>query len=227
MFMNMRHKICVQMLNIETRGVLLDIGCGDGGVASFVDNDETVYIGIDINVGKLKELKLKLKRICRHDCELIVGDAANIPLRKESVKNVSMLEVLEHIPRSLEAETILEVRRVLQRGGKVVISTGALNFLACLLDPAFIISGHRHYSKRYVASKLNSASFRIVKFEQRGYVIQALCMLIFYLMNLENYLNRNRTRKTGIHYSLWNLADRDYAKPRNNGFTLMILAEKQ
>ena len=214
------------MLNIKTGGVILDIGCGDGGVAQIVDNDKAFYIGIDINTSKLKRAKIKLKRIGRHDCELIVGDAANIPLRGESVKNVSMLEVLEHIPKSLEAKTILEVRQVLQRGGKVVISTGALNFLACLLDPAFIISGHRHYSKRYVASKLNSASFRIVKFEQRGYIIQALCMLIFYVINLENYVNKNRNKTTSMHYSLWNLADRDYAKPRNNGFTLMILAEK-
>jgi len=223
----MRHKICVQMLNIKPKEVILDIGCGDGGVTSIVDNDKAFYIGIDINASKLKELKLKLKRIGRHDCELIVGDASNIPLRKESVESVSMLEVLEHIPRSLEAKTILEVRRVLQRDGKVVISTGALNFLACFLDPAFIISGHRHYTKDYVASKLSAASLRIVKFEQRGYFIQALCMLIFYAMNFGNYLNKNRNIKTGMHYSLWNLADRDYAKPRNNGFTLIILAEKQ
>lgn len=225
--MGMRHKICVQMLNIKTSGILLDIGCGDGGVTSIVDNDKTFYIGIDINLQKLKELKLKLKKTYQHDYELIVSDASKIPLKEESVKNVSMLEVLEHIPKSLESKTILEVRRVLQSKGKVVISTGAQNFLACFLDPAFLFSKHRHYTKNYLDLILINASFRITKSEQHGYVIQALCMLIFYTMNIKNYLNNKRNKKINIHNSLWNLADRDYVKQRNNGFTIMILAEKQ
>lgn len=94
----------------DLRGVLLDIGCGDGWLRSAVSG-QCHYLGLDyppaVAAGYSGEVE-------------VYGDAARLPLADDSVDTVALLEVLEHLPNPQQA--MAEVARVLKPGGLLLLS---------------------------------------------------------------------------------------------------------
>lgn len=97
---------------------MLDIGCGKGELYRYISelDRNTNYIGLDINLNQVQNLD----RPSARDPSFIYGDCLNLPLKEGSIDCVTMLEVLEHLKKPVEA--LLEAKRVLKQGGSLIVT---------------------------------------------------------------------------------------------------------
>lgn len=132
---------------------ILDIAsaCGDSlGVCSGYGKS----FGIDLSWNAIKYCKQKnLSRI-------IQGNAHNLPFKSDSFDVVIALDVFEHFEDDIAS--MVEIQRVLRRGGKLIFNVPAFMFLFSYHDWAF------HHLRRYKAEEL------IIKFEQAKLQIKYL-----------------------------------------------------
>jgi SAM-dependent methyltransferase len=85
----------------QDNGLTLDIGCSHARYKNYFPN----RIGLDIRPGPEVD---------------VVGDAHNLPFENEKFDNILCTEVLEHLHSPHLA--IAEMRRVLKRGGKLILT---------------------------------------------------------------------------------------------------------
>lgn len=93
-------------------GRVLDIGAGDGQVASF--RPDADVISIDLTLASCR-------RLVGGGRPAVRADASALPFRDQSFDTVVMLEVLEHVPDPLE--TLVQIRHALKPGGTLILST--------------------------------------------------------------------------------------------------------
>lgn len=111
---------------------VVDIGCGRGFYLQTLAGYRFIksLVGIETKdeyiakaKGYLKNKKIKLKK----------GDVYSLPFKSNSVDCVILSEVLEHLPD--EDSALREIRRVLKKGGNLIITVPHYNF-PCAWDPA-------------------------------------------------------------------------------------------
>ena len=100
-----------------TRPRLLDIGCGD---ARFTADAVRVSRAVGVDVSRRA---LGFARELVPDARFLASAGAALPFKSESFDVVTLLDVIEHIPDRDEPRVIDEARRVLRRGGRLVVST--------------------------------------------------------------------------------------------------------
>lgn len=140
---------------------LLDIGCWTGQFISLIENISKCT-GIEPEASAVKYAKQNRKS------KFVVGSALKLPFDKSSYDVVTMWDVIEHLPTNTESRAISEIKRVLKRNGYFAISTVTTHPLAILLDPAFFLIGHRHYSQGYLVELLEKYGFKIIKIVYTG-----------------------------------------------------------
>jgi len=84
------------LLNGESKDFILDVGCGDGFMTSFLQGYTNFVVGVDSSSVELKIAKLKLKLPNFH---FVRGDACALPFRPSTFNKITILEVLEHLPK--------------------------------------------------------------------------------------------------------------------------------
>lgn len=79
------------------RGVLLDIGCGTGGLLAAAFERGLVPVGVDL---ALRWLVVAQRLLADAGCDatLIAADGGNLPFRTQAFDYVTCVEVLEHSP---------------------------------------------------------------------------------------------------------------------------------
>ncbi len=108
-------------VKLVRRPPVLDLGCGNGRHAAYLERKGFEVVCADISWGMLKVAEMKFKG------EKVQCNAAHLPFRDESFSTVLYLATLHHIPsRELRLKSLREVRRVLKEDGKAVISVWAL-----------------------------------------------------------------------------------------------------
>lgn len=128
---------------------ILDIGCGFGwSEINFLKRRAKSICAIEISEIDLLAAKSNIKD---SRVEFKVGSAIKIPYPDNYFDTIVSWEVLEHIPKDTELLMYSEVSRVLKKGGIFYLSTPFKHFITNILDPAWWMIGHRHYSKRQLA----------------------------------------------------------------------------
>lgn len=87
----------------NTKGRLLDIGCGANNYVRSYDGDG---VGVDVAAWK--------------GCDKVIEDAAKLPFKDGSFDTVSYLACLNHIPNRDDA--VKEAARVLRKDGRIIVT---------------------------------------------------------------------------------------------------------
>lgn len=168
---------------------MLEIGCGNGGVLAFLKNS-----GIDVEGGDIFMEGLAFCQQQVNSVPLYQLDVLALPFRNE-FDVVGLFDVLEHIDDDTRA--LLEISQALKRGGKLLITVPAYQFLWSYFD---IRSHHR---RRYERDEL------IAKMEQTGFTVKKISYYMFFLfpilaaIRLIGNIKRHKDdRQEGISASL-------------------------
>jgi len=117
-------KQCVEFINkCSKNDTIADVGCGNGRhllpSAKICNN----AIGIDISSELLKIVKNRLYENKIDNVVLLHSDLVNLPLKDNSVDAVLFIASLHNVKgRKNRAKALCEVRRILKKDGKALIS---------------------------------------------------------------------------------------------------------
>lgn len=157
---------------------VLDIGCGFGWCEwDLLGRGARRVVGLDLSSEVLRTArKIKNDRV-----SFKVGGATSIPFPDSSFDTVVSWEVLEHIPEGTEGRMFSEVYRVLKSGGHFFLSTPHKNVASTLLDPAWWLIGHRHYSKQAIEELALTNGFTVERLYTKGGIFTVLLTLNMYI----------------------------------------------
>jgi 2-polyprenyl-3-methyl-5-hydroxy-6-metoxy-1,4-benzoquinol methylase len=112
-----RFKWAFQILNVLPRERVLDIGCGRGELVKECDRFTTGAVGIDYSLAAVK--------IARQHTggNIIRASATHLPFRTGVYDKIVMLEVFNHLSEKDLEMCLDESKRVLKKGGVVLICT--------------------------------------------------------------------------------------------------------
>ncbi|MEU6828763.1 class I SAM-dependent methyltransferase [Nocardia beijingensis] len=125
---------CLQLTGDEA---LLDLGCGNGVQLEMVGRHLSSgrIVGLDIARGVLAAAHARLSRIGL-DCELIESSADNLTMfATDSFDRVMANYMLHYVPDL--GHCIAEVRRILRRGGRFVVTTNSTRSMVEMYDLHF------------------------------------------------------------------------------------------
>jgi SAM-dependent methyltransferase len=163
------------------RGMMFEIGAGNGSVALAVQNAGYPVVALEPTVRLARNAK---KRGLR---SVVCSDLENAHFRQGTLANVGMFDVLEHIPADVEYLRML--RGMMPAGGRLYCAVPAWRFLWSLEDEA---GGHvRRYSLSELRRKIGDAGFVV---EHSTYYFAALIVPIFLLRALPTLLGFRKPR---------------------------------
>lgn len=152
------------------RKKVLDIGCWSGQFELLLKGIKTNITGLDPN----KEAIAYAKKHIPYG-NFFVGLADSLPFKNNSFNTVLLFDVIEHVPKNTEAIVFKEIYRVLSPGGTLILSTPNNHLISIIMDPAYFLIGHRHYSKRSMSSLLKKAGFQVKKTHLAGGFFRLTC----------------------------------------------------
>jgi SAM-dependent methyltransferase len=150
-------------ISIGPDDVVLDLGCAQGILSHFLRQKGGTWVSTDLDFTNLKTSQALLGR------NLIQTDASGLPFRGGAFDGVVCLDYLEHIDN--DTGTLLEIRRVLKTGGRLVLvtpHTGPL-FLLQKLRPVVGLKlefyGHKRagYTLPALGDKCAEAGLRVLR----------------------------------------------------------------
>lgn len=145
---------------------VLDIGCGYGWCElNFLDRGVKKISAIEVSDNDLKTIRQNIK-----DKRLILktGSAISLPFLNNTFDTFVSWEVLEHIPKDTESLMFKEVYRVLKPCGHFYLSTPYKSLYTNILDPAWWLIGHRHYSLKDLNRYAKSGDFKVLETKITG-----------------------------------------------------------
>jgi SAM-dependent methyltransferase len=144
---------------------VLDLGCGAGRFVAALREAGAEAVGVE-----LAEAALERARANAPGADLrLLTDDGSLPLEHASVDLVWCSEVLEHVPDT--AHLLLEVRRVLRPGGRLLVTVPHHGRLQAALIALTRFESHfdplgqhvRFYTRRSLAATLEHAGFEDVR----------------------------------------------------------------
>jgi SAM-dependent methyltransferase len=195
---------------------ILDIGCGYGWCEyNFLQRGVKKISAIEISENDLTTIKQNIK-----DERLIlkIGDAKNLPFPNESFDTVISWEVIEHIPKNTELSMFKEIYRVLRPGGHLYLSTPHKSFFANILDPAWWLIRHRHYSPKNLYEFAQKSNLQILEIRVTG-----SWWTLFSVINL--YVSKWILRRNKLFTVFWDAKeDQEFS---DNGFVNIFIKLKK
>lgn len=110
----------------ELRGPVLDVGCGEGRLASLIVDRGVAWVGVDSSPSQLAANPYR---------PVALADMRRLPFGNAVFREVTHLWCLYHLDDPRVA--IAEARRVLDRGGRYIASTSARDS-----DPELVPEGY-------------------------------------------------------------------------------------
>ena len=107
------------------KGLLLDLGCGAGGITKWFDNQLGVKtIGLEIARASIVGLRQKAGQLTSGSA-YILASGVNLPFPKKLFHTVVLNDVLEHISYSNAIQTFKQVYDALDEDGKLYVSVAS------------------------------------------------------------------------------------------------------
>ncbi len=155
-----------KILNLKSKGRLIDIGCGEGDFLNMFDRKDWKVSGVEINPNLAKEAKIKTK------AQIYTQPIQTLNL-KNSADIVTMWHVLEHMdtPQSVLAK----IYKILKKGGFLVIEVPNGDgiylkvfgkYWQLLITPEHLF----FWTKKSLSSALKKEGFVVKKISAEGIV---------------------------------------------------------
>lgn len=193
---------------------VLDIGCWTGQYEQLASKYTKSITGIDPGIEAIKTAKRLVPK-----AKFFVGDALNLKFKDNSFDTVTIMDVIEHIPKNTEGLCLKEIKRVLKPNGYLIISTPNTHLLSILLDPAFFLLGHRHYSENKLRKLLSMTGFKVLRVKKAGGITRITTTL------LEYFFKHILKIKYKISKNIENIIKKEYESP-NTFASISLICQK-
>lgn len=190
---------------------ILDVGCKGGWLLSYLarETDAHMLVGVDRDKAHLPT--------AGGPVWVVVGDAQCLPVAEGRFDAVTLLDVIEHLPRGTEPLALAEAARAIRPGGLLILSTPANWLPGTLLDPAWWLIGHRHYARGRVLDLVRAAGLQPVLAETRGGWADVLGLPLLYAT-----MRLRLPMPAGAWFRRW--ANREYS--RTGRYTHFVVSRK-
>ncbi len=112
-----RREMIIDILGQSRGQVHIDIGSAEGYVTCELEKVVPRVIAVDTEGSYLR----KARAVCSR-AEFVQASITDLPVRNSSTDSITVLEVLEHLPRKVIEKGMSEIDRVLRPGGSLIIS---------------------------------------------------------------------------------------------------------
>jgi SAM-dependent methyltransferase len=103
--------------SLSGRGVICDLGCGPGQVARYLHDHGAQVVGVDLSAGQVDHA-----RRLNPDIDFFQGDMLALDFPDEAWAGIAAFYSIIHIPRQKVVDALLEIKRVLQPGGLLLMA---------------------------------------------------------------------------------------------------------
>lgn len=157
---------------------IVDVGCWTGAVLRDVhESGALVCVGIDLPGPWLDVAKENVPSATF----IGVPSLGSVPESLHGCFDAAIfLETLEHLPTRTEETALRSIGMLLRSGGTLVLSTPAAG-LSALLDPAWYLTGHRHYSVRRLRRHMSACSLSITAIYYSGGIMSWIALMRNYV----------------------------------------------
>lgn len=182
-FDSTRFLTSLMILPDRVRGVVCDIGCGEGIFARLLNQRFPLIdriILLDTSTVRLQRARGLCNIVTPQRFDYIVADVRYLPLKNACVNTCVLLEVIEHLAQSGGVKALKEAKRIMKDSGLILLSTPNRNSITSitgrLLSSVFDFvwtagdPSHVHiYSISGILGLLKNEGLEILK--KRGYYI--------------------------------------------------------
>ncbi|MBI5123533.1 class I SAM-dependent methyltransferase [Candidatus Roizmanbacteria bacterium] len=155
---------------------VLNVGSWTGPYEILITKIASSITATDIEEQALKVLKKNIPQV-----KTVRAYSHSLPFKNKTFDVVTCWDVIEHIPIGYELATLIEIKRVLKDDGYLFLATVHKNFRSDLLDPAYWLAGHRHYSEGQLTTMLKDAGFKPEKVVKVGTFFSSFYAISFYI----------------------------------------------
>ncbi len=188
-----RRRLVGMLLAADHPQKMLDIGCGTGETLTYLHQlyPRAQLYGIDTSDAAVRYSK---NRGHRH---IYKASALKLPFPDKFFDAVLFLDVLEHIARDKQA--LLESKRVLKPGGKIIITGPALQFIWSRHDTR---QGHvRRFTRRQIRALARSVGLDVVFISYFNFIFSPVIISVRLLSKLP-FLAKLSDYDNGINFDI-------------------------
>jgi len=111
------------------KGVILDLGCGNGRNFKIIGIYPKKLIGIDLSIELLNKALTNLKDVNKYSMQesnfiqILLGDISNLPFRPNIADTIFSIATIHHIKKKSERKnTIIQIYEVMRDNGYIILS---------------------------------------------------------------------------------------------------------
>ncbi|MFH0714648.1 MAG: methyltransferase domain-containing protein [Candidatus Diapherotrites archaeon] len=120
-FYETREAYLLEFARLKKSDIVADVGCGSGIVSEKISPHVKKVIGVDLSAGSISFAQKRAKKLKLKNISYKTGRAEKIPLPNNSIDVCILSHVIEHSKQPHKA--LQEAKRVLRKGGKLIIAT--------------------------------------------------------------------------------------------------------
>lgn len=158
------------------RGVLIDIGCGDGLLAGVLPNLRVV--GVDKAYGALRSAVRQTT-----GAKFVIGDLKQVPVKDEVADGVALIAVLGAVEEGGEKVALAEAWRVLKKGGHAIVLVSRRSVYSTIASERVVTRWRwRHFQVKGLLRVAEEAGLECVFVSYRAGPLSVLSDLTYRLL---------------------------------------------
>ncbi|MCX6639767.1 MAG: class I SAM-dependent methyltransferase [bacterium] len=209
--------LLMRYLNLQGKGLLLDVACGDGFWTAKMIPKAVGVVGFDYNFNRLRQAR----KLADGLLGAIRSDAHVLPFQSGSFDHAVGICVLEHFDD--DVQVLSELRRVLKPGGSLALTVDSFSY------PGISTAEREKHAKKFSVVHLYQIDSLREKLTEAGFEIAQWTYMLRTPISAGLYLQALRIPKLAyflypVAYPLSRLAERSSTN-QTNGYKLAVLAK--